>query len=587
MTHIHDDPEDFARTALAGFCTLYPQFVRHVPDGALRATATPDGKVALVVGGGSGHYPAFAGYVGPGLADAVVAGDIFASPSTQAIARIGRLADRGGGVIFAYGNYAGDVLNFGAATQRLLADGIDARNLIVTDDVASAGPEEHGKRRGVAGDVAVFKIAGAAAEAGHDLEEVMRLAEHANARTVSIGVAFAGCTLPGASKPLFEVDKGRIGVGLGIHGEPGIGEVDAMPASALADLLVDRLLPERPEGWSGRAAVILNGLGATKYEEIFVLWTHVARRLEDAGMTLIAPQAGELVTSLDMAGCSLTITFLDDALEALWTAPAASPAFHIGKVEETRPAEPLSDLTEEKLTIPSATEEGRAAAGRVVELLEDIDGALSRAEDALGQLDAVAGDGDHGRGMRRGSAAALSAARKALAAGAGARTCLGHAADAWADRAGGTSGAIWGLILRAMSDALADGDGLSRRQAASGARGALGRVMTLGGAKPGDKTLVDALVPLVETIEAATAEGGEAPAIWRRGADAATKAAVATAPMRPRLGRSRPLADRSVGHPDPGAMSLAMCARVVADRLEGKPGAEANRTILQDATLMS
>lgn len=579
MTHIHDDPESFAPTALAGFCDLHDRLVRPVPDGALRSTATPPGKVALVIGGGSGHYPAFLGYVGPGLADAAVAGDIFASPSTQAIARIGRLADRGGGVIFGYGNYAGDVLNFGAAAERLRADGIPAHTLVVTDDVASAGPEERERRRGVAGDVTVFKIAGAAAEAGHDLDEVIRLARHANDRSISIGLAFQGCTLPGAETPLFHVPEGRMGVGLGIHGEPGIGEEDVMSASALADLMVERLLRERPQN-PGRAAVLLNGLGATKSEELFVLWTHVARALRAAGIEPVAPQVGEFVTSLDMAGCSLTLTFLDEELEPLWTAPCDGAAFRVGTVGPQIAADALPREIDETAALPEASEASREGAGRLLELLRDMDAALSRAEDTLGRIDAVAGDGDHGRGMRRGVAAALAAADRAHDAGAGARSLLALAGDAWADRAGGTSGAIWGLILRGLSDGLSDTDALSRDAVAKGTRLALDRVMRLGGATPGDKTLVDALVPLVEAIEAATARGDETPQIWRTGAEAATRAADETAEMRPRLGRARPLAERSVGHPDAGAVSLALCARVIADRLAGTPGAEANRDIL-------
>ncbi|KJZ31376.1 dihydroxyacetone kinase, partial [Paracoccus sp. S4493] len=221
MTKIVDRPEDFAATALAGFCAAHADRVIPVPHGALRAHAGAPGKVALVVGGGSGHYPAFLGYVGPGLADGAVAGDVFASPSTSAVVGVARAVDLGGGVILGFGNYAGDVLNFGAAAERLRAEGIDARILAVTDDVASAPATDAARRRGVAGDLLVFKIAGAAAEAGLDLDAVMDLAGRANARTVSFGLAFDGCTLPGQAAPLFTVPEGQVALGLGIHGEPG------------------------------------------------------------------------------------------------------------------------------------------------------------------------------------------------------------------------------------------------------------------------------------------------------------------------------------------------------------------------------
>ena len=292
MTCIQNQPEDFATTALAGFSSIYARHVRPVRSGVVRSTATPEGKVAVVVGGGSGHYPAFAGFVGPGLADAAVAGDVFASPSAHGVAHVCRMAHRGGGILLGFGNYAGDVMNFGLAGERLASEGIDVRILHVTDDVASAPADQPGKRRGVAGDLNVFKIVGAAAEAGLDLDAVERVARKANARTVSFGVAFSGCTLPGASEPLFTVPKGRMGIGLGIHGEPGIDETDIVPADALARLLVGRLLGERPADCSGRVAVVLNGLGCSKYEELFVLWTGIEAELKAAGLTAVAPEVG-------------------------------------------------------------------------------------------------------------------------------------------------------------------------------------------------------------------------------------------------------------------------------------------------------
>ena len=254
MTCIYDDPEAFATTALAGFASVYARTARAVTGGVVRSTATPAGKVALVIGGGSGHYPAFAGFVGPGFADAAVAGDVFASPSAHFIAHVMRLAHRGGGILLGFGNYAGDVMNFGLAAERLRAEGIDVRIVPVTDDVASGPAAQANKRRGVAGDLVVFKIAGAAAEAGQDIDAVERVTIRANARTVSFGVAFTGRTLPGAKEPLFTVPAQRMGIGLGIHGEPGISEDNVLPAPALAKLLVDRLVSEKPAGSNGRVA---------------------------------------------------------------------------------------------------------------------------------------------------------------------------------------------------------------------------------------------------------------------------------------------------------------------------------------------
>ncbi|KTQ85475.1 dihydroxyacetone kinase [Aureimonas ureilytica] len=568
MTLIHDEPERFASSALEGFCDIHSHLVHPVRGGAVRATETPQGKVALVIGGGSGHYPAFGGYVGVGLADATVAGDVFASPSTESVARICRQAHRGGGIVLGFGNYAGDVLNFGAAATRLRDEGIDVRVIAVTDDVASAPKETPALRRGVAGDVPVFKIAGAAAEAGLSLDEVERLAQLANARTQSFGIAFSGCTLPGANAPLFTVDKGKVAVGLGIHGEPGIRDEAAMPAKDLANLLVEPLLAERPEGTSGRAAVLLNGLGATKHEELFVLWTHVARRLRGAGLTLVQPEVGEFVTSLDMAGCSLTITWLDDELEPLWLAPAHGAAFRRGHVEPRAVAGKPVEQDAEALCFPPASDASRESARRACAIVERLAAVLADAEEELGRIDAVAGDGDHGQGMRRGSFAAAEGARKALAAGAGAGSLLAHAGDRWADTAGGTSGAIWGLLLRGFGTALGDEAGVDAAAASRGMIAAREAVMTLGRAKPGDKTLVDALVPFVDALEAEVTRGAGLRDAWDKAAEAATRAAEETAKLTPRLGRARPLAAKSIGHPDAGAVSLALCARTVGDVLK-------------------
>ncbi len=563
MTTIFDAPEEFAATALAGFCQIYPNHVRLITNGVVRATAVPKGKVSVVVGGGSGHYPAFAGYVGQGMADAAVAGDVFASPSTAAVARVCRQANNGGGIILGFGNYAGDVLNFGVAAERLRAEGIDVRIIAVTDDVASASADEHAKRRGIAGDLLVFKIAGAAADAGLSLDEVERVALHANARTVSFGVAFAGCTLPGAKEPLFTVPKGRMALGLGIHGEPGISEQDIVSATELATVLADKLLGEKPAGCT-RVAAVLNGLGSTKYEELFVLWTEVQKKLSSAGLEIVHPEAGEFVTSLDMQGCSLTLTWLDEELERYWSAPCDAPAFRRGRPDAVELRTDVIVDEEAAPAIPAASDASRKSAACISALFNEIAAMLKEKEPELGRIDAIAGDGDHGQGMQRGSDAAAKAMVAAVVAGAGAQTTLALGGDAWADRAGGTSGAIWGLLLRSWSNALSDTDAPSDAAVVEGARLALEGVTRLGRARLGDKTLVDSLIPFVEALTSETAAGKPLADAWKTAAAASEAAAQATASLTPRLGRARPLAEKSIGHPDAGAISLGMVAQLAA-----------------------
>lgn len=569
MTRLFNDPHAFADEALEGFAAAHRRRVRAVPGGVVRSTPTPSGEVAVVIGGGSGHYPAFSGLVGQGLAHGAAVGNVFASPSASQVRRVAEAAEAGAGVLLTYGNYAGDVLNFNQAAEQLTAAGVPARTLAVTDDVSSAGADEVGKRRGVAGDLAVFKTAAAAAEAGLPLEEVARLAELANARTRSFGIAFTGCTLPGAEQPLFTVAEGRMAVGLGVHGEPGIGERAVPSADQAADLLVETLLAELPAGASRaaeeRVGVILNGLGAVKYEELFVVYRRVSRLLEEAGVEIVDPEVGELVTSFDMAGVSLTLLWLTEELEPLWTAPADAPAYRKGTTTATTSVGENTPHAPEpgEARVTEGSESSRRAASTVLAALQTVEKTIDLHAEELGRIDAVAGDGDHGIGMQRGAAGACRAAARAVEHGAGSGTVLAHAADAWTDAAGGTSGALWGLILNAVGSHLGDTRRPDCSVVAAGVSEAAAGVMRLGKAEVGDKTMVDVLVPFADALGVAAADGHDLADAWRTAADAAEVAAAATAELLPRKGRARPHAERSLGTPDAGAHSLALIVRAV------------------------
>lgn len=329
MTRLYNDPVDFKEEMLEGFISAYGRYVKRVPNasGVMALDAPLAGKVSILIGGGSGHYPAFCGYVGPGLADVAAMGEVFASPSSEQVYRCTNAVATDAGVLYAYGNYSGDVLNFDMAAARCFAEGIDVRSVQVTDDVASAPKGEEVVRRGIAGDFFVFKAAGAAATRGASLDEVEGLTRHANAQTRSFGVAFGGCTLPGQPHPLFTVDGGHMELGLGVHGEPGIRSAEMRPASEVAALLVQTVLEDAPPNAGSRAAVLLNGLGSTQYEEMFVVYRDIHARLVDAGVDIHRPIVNEVVTSLDMAGCSLSLMWLDDELQALLDAPCASAAY--------------------------------------------------------------------------------------------------------------------------------------------------------------------------------------------------------------------------------------------------------------------
>ncbi len=565
MTYLTNDPADFVAEMLAGFVAVHGDTVARVPGGVVRATETPEGQVAVVIGGGSGHYPAFCGLVGPGLAHGAAMGEVFASPSASRVESVARAAHGGVGVLLTYGNYAGDVLNFDEAQERLRAEGIDCRTVTVTDDVSSAPLAERHKRRGVAGDLTVFKVAGAAADAGRSLDDVVALAERANDRTRTMGVAFSGCTLPGATEPLFTVPHGRMGVGMGIHGEPGVSETDVPTAAQLAAMLVDRLLQEVPEGvqqQGARVVPLVNGLGSIKSEELFVLYGAIVPLLEAAGLHLVQPEVGELVTSFEMAGVSLTLFWLDDELEQLWAAPAAAPAYRKGDVEASGARR--AAVADAATTAIAAAGEGAIETGRMLAaMLATTATTIDTVADELGHLDSIGGDGDHGIGMQRGARAAAAAA-ESLSGVAGARSLLHAAGDAWAERAGGTSGALWGAMLRSAGEVLGDEEAPDAERMAAAVHAAIEAVASRGGAQLGDKTMVDAIVPFSSRFAEAVASGERASTAVTLAAAAATEAAAATADLVPKLGRARTHAEKTLGTPDPGAHSFALIVTALA-----------------------
>ena len=566
MTYVYNDPAAFKDDVIRGFAAAYPQYVDRVEgaSGFVRAGGPLDGKVSLVIGGGSGHYPSYSGVVGTGFADGAVLGDLFASPSAEQVYRVSRAANGGAGVVLGFGNYAGDRLNFAVAAERLAEEGIDTRIVYVTDDIASGSPEEAAKRRGIAGTFTVYKIAAAAAEDGANLDEVERVMRAANAATFSFGVAFHGCTMPGSTEPLFEVDRGQMDFGLGIHGEPGISSAAWMPAQDLAAKLVESVLRERPDGVSGRAAVVLNGLGSTKYEELFVLFGDVSTLLEDAGVVLVAPEVGELVTSLDMAGCSLSVTWLDEELEGYWVAPADTPAFRRGTPvtsERFTTRRALPDAVEETKH-EAASEESIAAAEVARRAVRALNATIEEHKEDLGRLDSVAGDGDHGIGMSRGSTAAAEAAEQTQG---GVQTVLGAAGAAFGDKAGGTSGILWGLLLDGVGKSLGNVEAVTTDRLVQAVSTSAHDLQTFSKASLGDKTMLDALFPFVDALVEQTGSGTSLADAWRSAAETCVTAAEETASMTPKIGRARPLAERSIGTPDPGAVSLGLIVTAIGE----------------------
>lgn len=324
MKKILNKPENYVDETLAGLCLAHSAIYRQPqPRLIARSNPTDKKKVGIVTGGGSGHLPVFTGYVGEGLLDAAAVGDVFASPSADLMADTIREADSGLGVLLLYGNYGGDVMNFDMATETVdFEDNIRCTTVLAADDVASASPEESHKRRGVAGMIYGFKLAGAKAEEGASLDEVTRIAQKTMENTRTIGCALTSCTLPAVGHPTFEIGEDEMEMGMGIHGEPGIWRDKLRSADDIAQEMFDRLQTELRLTTGDKVSVLVNSLGATPLEELYILYNKINQLITQLGATIVHPLVGRYATSMEMTGASLTLCKLDDELESLMNAPA-------------------------------------------------------------------------------------------------------------------------------------------------------------------------------------------------------------------------------------------------------------------------
>jgi len=333
MKKILNDPFKYVDEMLEGLCSAHPDLYRQTGEAGrviARTSGTTDGKVGIVTGGGSGHLPVFTGYVGKGLLDACAIGDVFASPSVEQMADAMRAANGGAGVLRLYGNYGGDVMNFDMAGEMLEMEDISSNTVLLADDVASAPKEESEKRRGVAGMVYAFKIAGAAAEKMKNLEEVTRIAQKTADACHSVGAALTSCIVPQAGKPTFEISEEDMEMGMGIHGEPGVWRGKLKTADEIANEMVDMLLADIKPVSGARMSVMVNSLGATPAEELYILYRIVKQRLEDLGIVIVMPLVGRYATSMEMTGASFTFCELDSELEVLLLAPANCAFWNVG-----------------------------------------------------------------------------------------------------------------------------------------------------------------------------------------------------------------------------------------------------------------
>jgi len=330
MKKILNNPNEFVADMLDGLLKAHPDQLSYAGDDMqciVRADAPVEGKVALATGGGSGHLPVFLGYVGRGLLDGCAVGDVFSSPSADQMLEVTKRIDAGKGVVYIYGNYGGDTMNFDMASEMAEFEDIEVRTVLVRDDVVSAPKDAADRRRGVAGMVFAFKCAGAKADQGGSLDEVQAIAEKALANIGSMGVALSPCTVPAAGKPTFTIGEDEMEMGMGIHGEPGVSRESLKGADEIATRMTAAIVEDMGLAAGDELAVMVNSLGATPPEELYILYGKAYDILKEAGISIYRPYIGEYATSMEMAGASFTFFKLDDELKALLDHPAESPFF--------------------------------------------------------------------------------------------------------------------------------------------------------------------------------------------------------------------------------------------------------------------
>lgn len=551
-----------------------------------RATRA-ENKVALISGGGSGHEPAHAGFVGTGMLDAAVCGDVFASPSQIQIYRAIRAAANLKGILLIVKNYSGDIMNFKNAMALAQEDGIPVDYVKVDDDIAVQDSLYTVGRRGVAGTLFVHKLAGAAAEQGKSLPEVKAIAEKAVSRIKTLGFAFSSCTVPSKGSPTFELADDEMEYGVGIHGEPGIRREKVISADALAARMVDALVKELnlTDASGAELALLVNGLGGTPEQELYILNRAVRAELAARQLNVSFSLVGNFMTSLEMQGASVTLMHLDDELKALLFAPCATAAWKLTGAPTAAPwftpasGEASSDApVHYELETPASWAElsgNSLSLHNVIYLADAMSDCIIRNEVPFCELDSHAGDGDFGMSVAKGFRRLKEQWQSIVSQSSTIGTFLDLSSLVIMEHCGGASGPIWGSAFRAASRAAGDKTVLSSEETAALLQAAVRGIQATGersfgrGAVVGDKTLIDALVPFADTWSRLAPTGASIPEIARQAAEAAVAGAAATEKIVARMGRAGTVGERSLGYPDAGAYALGVIFTACADHLKG------------------
>ncbi|MFD1197970.1 dihydroxyacetone kinase family protein [Brucella gallinifaecis] len=560
MKKIINRPANIVREMLEGLVGINADLSLLDSENVVIQSGLPDPshrKVALISGGGAGHEPAHAGYVGKGMLSAAVTGEIFTSPSADAVLAAIRATAGPAGALLIVKNYTGDRLNFGLAGELAALEGIPTELVVVADDVALAGIVPDERRRGIAGTVFVHKIAGAAAASGKGLAEVADIARNAAEHIGTMGVALGSCTVPAAGKPSFELGEQEIELGLGIHGEKGVERVSIMSADQLTDRLIDTIVADRKIQAGAQVAMLINGLGSTPPMELAIVARRALARLRTLNIEVKRAWSGNFLTAIEMPGCSISLFEIDEAmLSCLDYATDASAWPRGGNVPEEVHITHVPAAFESQASVKSSVRYDAKAIHAIALSIAD---ALEQAEAELTDLDSKAGDGDLGASMVRGAQAIRSIPEELWADPANALVVLGNAVR----RAiAGSSGPFYAIALTRAGRSLAS-NAADYKEAL---RIATAAVSEIGGAKAGDRTMLDALIPARDALDAVmpSMNGKDA---WREAADAAEAGAKLTAAMLPRLGRASYLGERAIGTPDGGAVAVAIWMRSLANSL--------------------
>ncbi|MGW5980769.1 dihydroxyacetone kinase subunit DhaK [Bacillus mycoides] len=582
MKKIINKPETLVMEMCNGMVMAHPELEFLKKYKVIKKKEMNENKVTLISGGGSGHEPAHAGLVGKGMLDAAVCGDVFASPSQIQVYQAIKETASKKGTLLIIKNYSGDIMNFKNGAHLATEDGIEVDYVKVDDDIAVEDSLYTVGRRGVAGVILVHKIAGAAAEAGMDLGAVKAVAEKAAANVRTIGLALTSCTVPASGSPTFTLAEDEMEYGVGIHGEPGIKREKTLSADELANRMTNDVIKDLGVKDGEEIALLVNGFGGTPLQELYLFNNAVTRELAARNIKINRVFVGNYMTSIDMAGMSLTVMKLDDELKTLLSKECNTPAFKVdGPVESVEYVNVLEDVEEKEVSFEIETAEEHAVIknnvitlNNMIYLVDKMSDIIIKNEVPFCELDTHAGDGDFGMSVAKGF---KQLKREWHSIVEQENVTIGSFLDGCSmiimEHCGGASGPIWGGAFRAASKAAGEKRELTANEFAEILQAALHGIQSIGersfgrGAVVGDKTLVDALAPCVDSWLNSASNEEDMKTAFEKGAEAAVKGAEYTKEIVARMGRAGTVGERSLGYPDAGAHALGVIFTEIAGSL--------------------